>query len=342
VINNDKIMIFRSKEFNFDFDKTNGFTAVWGKTFKDDPVYSEFGPMILDIEVTDICNGVGNEGPCKFCYKSNSLKHTNNMSLTMFKNIIDRMPPVLTQMAIGADAQCESNPDVWDMMKYSREKGIIPNITVADITNHTADKLVELCGAVSVSRYFNKNYCYDSIKKLTDRGLKQTNMHICIFEESLDQVYETFNDYINGDERLKDLNAIVLLSLKTKGRGKGFTPLSQDKFKAMVTYAMDNNIPLGFDSCGCHKLLESIKDHENYKQYEMLSEPCESSLFSVYINVKGEFYPCSFTENTNGWKTGIPVDTCDNFLKDVWFNKRTVNFRDRLIENKRRCPVYDI
>jgi len=185
MIDNDTSKIFRSKEFNFDFNKKNGFTVVWGKTFEKDPVYSKFGPMILDIEVTDICNGVGNEGPCKFCYKSNSLKHTNNMSLNMFKDIIDRMPSVLTQLAMGVDAQCESNPDVWNMMKYSRDKGIIPNITVADITDDTADKLVNLCGAVAVSRYANKNYCYDSIKRLTDRGLKQTNMHICVFEEMI-------------------------------------------------------------------------------------------------------------------------------------------------------------
>jgi len=135
----------------------------------------------------------------------------------------------------------------------------------------------------------------------------------------------------------------VLLSLKTKGRGKGFTPLSQDKFKDMVTYAMDNNIPLGFDSCGCHKLLESVKYHKNYKQYEMLSEPCESfGLFSAYINVKGFYFPCSFAEGEFDWVYGLSVLDCDDFLKDIWFHPKVNKWRKISLKNNRECPFFNI
>jgi len=343
----ENVKVFRSKDINYNFDKRNGLTATWGKTLKDDPEMSNVGPMILDIEITDICKGVGDEGPCPFCYKSNKPTNDSNMSFLMFKSIIDRMPkinniPVLQQLAIGADAQCESNPDTFNMMRYARAQGIIPNVTVADISDETADKLVEVCGAVAVSRYENKEYCYDSIKKLTDRGLKQTNMHILVSNETLEQVLETFDDYLNGEPRLKGLNAIVLLSLKTKGRGKSFTPLSQEKFKKVVDYAMDNNIPIGFDSCGCNKFLESVKDRKDFKQLEMMSEPCESGLFSSYINSKGEFSPCSFCENTEGWESGIKVDTCVDFLKDVWYDDRTIKFRNMLLKNDRKCPIYNV
>lgn len=338
LVETDKIKVFRSPELNFNFDKRNGYTTTWGETFKDNPDFSPYGPMILDMEVTDICKGIGNEGPCPFCYKSNTAKNTSNMTFNTFKNIMDKMPKILTQIAFGVDAQCESNPDIWKMMKYSREIGVIPNVTVADISDEVADKLVEHCGAVAVSRYKNKEYCYDSIKKLTDRGLKQTNMHIMISDETLGQVYETMMDYVNGDERLKGLNAIVLLSLKTKGRGKSFTPLSQDEFSEMVNFALDNNIPIGFDSCGANKFLESVKNRDNFKELEMLSEPCESTCFSAYINTNGNFYPCSFTEKGNG----INVEKCDDFLKDVWYNVSTVNFRNKLLKNSRNCFEFKV
>ncbi len=338
--------IFKSKDYNFVFNSDNGFFARWGKTKDNDPVMSPYGNEILDIEITDICKGPGGI-PCPFCYKSNSLTNYTNMSLDMFKSIIDKMPKTITQIAIGADAQCESNPDVWDMMKYSRSKNIIPNITVADISDDVADKLVSHCGAVAVSRYKNKNYCYDSIEKLTNRveNTKQNfavNIHILVSEETVDQIYETMNDYINGEPRLKNLNAIVLLSLKQKGRGVGFNILKQEKFKLLVDYVMDNNIPIGFDSCSCHKFTDSIKGRDNYKQLEMLSEPCESGLFSAYINCEGKFYPCSFAEKNGDWEDGIQVDTCNDFLKDVWYNKKLIKFRNTLIENDRKCPLFDV
>jgi hypothetical protein len=339
----DKSKVLRSKYINYNFNKINGFTTTWGRGLKEDPDMCPYGNMILDMEITDICKGVGNEGPCKFCYKSNTAKNTSNMTFEMFRDIMDKMPkydgvPLLQQIAFGVDAQCESNPDVWKMMEYSRSIGVVPNVTVADISDETADKLVQYCGAVAVSRYQNKNYCYDSIKKLTDRGMKQVNIHQLVSAETVGQIYETFSDYLNGEPRLKGLNAIVLLSLKQKGRGQGFNRVSDNRFKEIVDCALDNNIPVGFDSCGCGKFLDSVKGRDNFKQLEMLSEPCESTCFSAYINSKGDFYPCSFTEKHDG----IKVSECDDFVKDVWLHDKTVQFRDKLLANDRRCPVYEV
>lgn len=346
----DKSKVFRSKDLNYNFDKTSGFTMTWGNTLKEDPDVSPYGNMILDIEITDICKGVGDQGPCKFCYKSNTAKNKSNMTFQMFKDIMDRMPkydgvPILQQIAIGADAQCESNPDVWKMMEYSRSIGIIPNITVADISDQTADKLAQYCGAVAVSRYTDKSYCYDSIKKLTDRGMKQVNIHILVSMETISQVYETFSDYLNGDLRLKGLNAIVLLSLKQKGRGKGFHPLPQIRFKDMVDIALDNDIPIGFDSCGALSFVNSVRDRDNFKQLEMLSEPCESAKFSAYINCKGTYFPCSFAEGHGDWKEGLQVDTCDDFLKDVWNHPLNIKFRNKVndcLSKNISCQLFNI
>lgn len=339
----------RSKSYNYDFDKKSGFFARWGVEKADDPEMAP-SPEILDIEVTTICNGVagvsGIESPCKFCYKSNT-KNGVNMSLETFKTILDKFPPSLTQIAFGADAHATNNPDLFKMMEYTREKGIIPNITVADISDETADKLAKLAGAVAISRYANKNICYDSVKRLTDRGMTQCNIHAMISLETYDQVKETLSDTLT-DPLLAKLNAVVLLSLKPKGRGTVFNRLSQEQFTELVKYAFENKIRIGFDSCGCGKFLRAVKDHPDFENLQGMSESCESfGLFSSYIDVEGNYFPCSFSPGEGNWTEGISVVKCDDFIKDVWNNPKLEQDRKRslcsLDENKcRQCLLFEI
>ena len=176
IINTKKFRKLRSENYSYNFNKINGYFERWGKTQEDDPDYSPFGNEILDIEVSTICNGVpglnGIESPCKFCYKSNT-KIGRNMTLDTFKTILSLQPQTLTQIAIGADAKGEANPDLFAMMEYARNRGIIPNITIANISDATAVKLVNVIGALAVSRYENKDICYNSVKKCNDAFLKK-------------------------------------------------------------------------------------------------------------------------------------------------------------------------
>ena len=345
IVENEKKKILSSSEANYIFDKETGNMLTWGKT-KDDDAIMFPAPTILDLEITTSCSGVSGV-LCPFCYKSNN-PHGKNMSYDTFKKIFDKLPKSLTQIAFGADSKGLSNPDMFDMMLYARDKGVIPNITVAELNEDTACKLASICGAVAVSRYANKDVCYDSIKMLTDCGLDQVNMHFMIAEETYDRALETIND-IKTDSRLAKLNAIVFLSLKTKGRGKkGFNQLSQEKFNSLVRACEDNGIGFGFDSCSGVKYFHSLTD-DNYEKMSQYIQPCESTLESSYINVDGEFHPCSFTEGTEGWETGLSVVDCEDFVKDIWNHPRTWEFRDKLLattcKNRfgcRECPIYRI
>jgi len=266
------------------------------------------------------------------------------MPFETFKCIVDKMPWLL-QVAIGADSECTSNPDIWKMMAYCREKTIVPNLTVANINDETADNLAKYCGAVAISRYANKNLCYDSVKRLTDRGMTQINIHILVSDNTYDMVMETLQDKLT-DKRLEKLNAIVLLNLKQCGRGEAYNTLSEEKFKGLVDFAFKNNITIGFDSCGCNKFLKVVKDYPNFKQLETVSEPCESTLFSSYVDAKGDFYPCSFCENKSkgdlDWNQGLSVVNCVDFINDIWHNPKTKLFRDNLLKNGRNCPMYNV
>jgi len=343
LMDSEKMKVVIGEDYNYIFDKTNGKFVRYGRTYEEDPEFSPLGGEILDIEVTTSCNGINGQ-LCRFCYKSNT-PNGENMSFETFKNILDKQGKQLTQVAFGIDSQATSNPDLWKMAQYCRSKGVIPNVT--NISDEVADKLALLMGAVACSRYDDKNVCYDSVKKLTDRGMKQINIHFMICESSYDACMETLRD-IKTDPRLEKLNAIVMLSLKKKGRGIGFTSLSQDKYNDIIKYCLENNINFGMDSCGAKKFLDAVKDHPNYEDFKVVSEPCESTNFSQYIDVEGNFYPCSFCEGAEGWEQGIDVKKCSSFLKDIWYNDRVIQFRNRLNSNcnnchkARECIIYEV
>ena len=334
---------FKSKEYNYIFDMKTGRMISWGRTFEDDPVISPIN-NILDLEITTIC-----KHGCPFCYKSNT-RNGVNMSFDTFKKIIDVQSRGLTQVALGADYDLTANPDIWKMMQYARENLIIPNITLGYCDDDTADKLAKYCGAVAVSRYEDKDACYDTIKRLTDRGMEQVNMHYMISMETYDRCLETLNDIVT-DPRLSKLNAIVLLGLKTKGRGIGFHTLTQEKFDVLCDFAKKHNIGIGFDSCNSLKALRSFGQHI---QGSVLD--CEAAgLQSSYINVKGEYYPCSFAEGCDtpvDWTTGLNVLECNSteeFLEKIWRNPKTLLTQSLLLESCehnechcRTCPFYEV
>lgn len=343
LIENDQFKIVRSQNYNFIFRKSDGYFERWGETREDDPQFSPFGMEILDLEISSgKCMG-----GCRFCYKSNGpTATTKHMSLETFKKIFEKMPKTLTQIAFGI-CDIRSNPDFFPMMKYAKKHGVVPNFTChgLDVDSDVANETAKTCGAVAVS-IVNKDKSYDAIKMFTDAGMRQVNIHLVYHSDNMPFVYEVLKDTKN-DLRLAKLNAIVLLGLKNKGRGEhGFNSLSADKFAEIVEFAMSNEISIGFDSCSAPKyekwVEESNKSPELKKTMLQVAEPCESNLFSFYINCEGIAFPCSFMEEVGEWKQGIPVLDCDDFIGEVWNNPKFIEWRKKLLGNFRRCPVYNV
>lgn len=237
------------------------------------------------------------------------------------------------------------NPDMLDIFWHCRNNGVIPNVTINGdrLGDEMAEELSKVCGAVACS-YYDKDITYNAIKKLTDLGMTQINIHFMLSEQTFDKAKQLMLDK-QSDERLSKLNAIVFLGVKNKGRADKdkYTSLPQEKFKELIDYALTNNIGIGFDSCSANKFVDVIKDHPEAEKFLQLSEPCESGLFSSYFNVDGKFYPCSFMEGTNQFPDGIDatVDGFD-FQKDLWFEPRVVEWRKKLLALKRSCPEYKI
>jgi len=352
----------RSKYYNYDFNTESGLLIRWGETFatEHDPIMSPIGPEIADIEISTICNGIGknmdSRHPCPWCYKSNT-GCGDNMSFETFKIIFHKLQRNLTQIAFGI-GDIDGNPDLWKIMEYCRNNDynkVIPNITVngMGITEEVAERLARLCGAVSVSRYHIPDVCYDAVDKLVKAGLKQVNIHQLFAEETVDSCYKLFDD-IKNDPRLSGLKSVVLLLLKPKGdRNKFHSVTDINKFKALFEEAQKREISIGMDSCSAPFMLKTAID-TNQREVIPSVEPCESTLFSIYINSEGDVYPCSFTEGTAGWENGISMIDASDFMKDVWFSDKLMKWRNGLVSSAskcieceaqsvcRSCPIYDI
>jgi MoaA/NifB/PqqE/SkfB family radical SAM enzyme len=222
-------------------------------------------------------------------------------------------------------------------MKHCRENGVIPNYTThgLDITPEKAQLTKDLCGAVAVS-VVNKEKTYNTVKMFTDTGMDQVNIHYTLSDERFDGAFNLMKD-TKEDPRLEKLNAIVFLSLKQKGRGHTQNNVTFEKYKKLVDYAMENNIRIDFDSCSAPLFLAAVKDRPEYKIFEQLSEPCESFLFSIYINTFGEVTPCSFLED-EGYKP-INVLEVDDFMKDVWYSDVAKQWRETLLNTEKKCSI---
>jgi len=327
-----------SPGYNWIFNMENGAFARWGKDKEDDPQYSPLGPEIADIEVSTICSG-----GCDHCYKSNN-DAGKNMPIELFEHIIDKLPKNITQVALGV-GDYQKVPHLWDMMAYCRSKNIVPNITINGyyLTREDAYRFTDLCGAVAVSNYHLAN-TIRCVKMLKEAGLKQINIHQLLSHDLMGQAHDLLNYAENGWD---DFYAIVFLGLKQKGRGKEKIPLKSYEFNWFVNKALKNNIPIGFDSCSAHKFLKCVESHPQYETFKTLAEPCESGCFSIYIDVDGFIWPCSFTEREIISKKQknyyvINMYSVEDFMKDVWYSPKIVSFRKHLLKNGRVCPVFKV
>lgn len=345
-----------NKGYSWMMNTENGYFMRYGKTFADDPNYSPIGPEILDIEINTDCNGI-NGVPCKWCYKSNTASGTY-MPFENFIKIVNKINPYnnLTQVALGM-GNVNTHPDFVKILNWCRKNDIVPNLTVNgahldEVYNGKtyAAWIAKYCGAVAVSHY-NDDVCFNAVKKFTDLGMTQVNIHQILANETIDDCVRLVNIKKDGaDNRLDKLNAIVFLSLKRKGNRNTLNPLDDNniyKYNDMIQTAINHNVSIGFDSCGANRFLNSVKDDKNINMYKALAEPCEAACFSFYVNVDGKYFPCSFCEgecrNDIDWKDGINLlDNNIDFIHDLWYNDKVIEFRNTLINNNRNCPMFDV
>jgi len=353
----DRRKFVRSESYNYNFRKSDGYFMRWGKTYEDDPQFSPFGCEILDLETSiGSCSfGAKEDGTpalCKFCYKNQRFGPGTHMTLSTFARILDRLrlkpdgALALSQVALGL-TDLDANPDLIPILRHARKNGVVPNFTCSGpgVSESLVQECAKYVGAVAVSCYtFNRDLCYKTAWLFSEAGVKQTNVHLLYYKQNKGFVKEALAEMAD----IPWINAVVLLALKPVGRAadNSLTPVTYPEFKEIVEYAMEIGAPLGFDSCTAPKFMKFVNESDMSQRekdhYATVCEPCEAAAASAYLNVFGDFYPCSFMEGVGDWETGLPILECDDFLSDIWFHERSVAWRDNLISRGRTCPQYNI
>lgn len=387
---NKNFKALKSTDYNFYFNKKNGFFVRWGKgdylkkikkidkqelelfiiwskiwkekfninkfvaDLKTDGSVENTAVEILDFEVSTKCSGVsmsgGQASPCSFCYKSNN-NRGSYMSIEDFTTVIDKMPNSLTQCALGIGNV--DQPNLFEMMDVLIDRDIVPNLTINGdrMTTEIYDNLAKRCGAIAVS-YYDKNLTFNAVHELaTIRNMKQINIHFFLSKETFEKGMQLIDD-VQHDTRMKNLNAIVFLSAKLRGNAEknDYHILSQEKYDKIALKALHSGVSCGMDSCSAFKSLHAYKNEPNFHMIEQNVEPCESGVYSSYINKDGYYFPCSFSEGLNhgksgNWKNGINVLKVDNFMKDVWFSEKTRKFSREVINCRncgKSCSIFEI
>lgn len=353
---NDKFRIVSSKYYNSTLNLETGFFCRWGRTKDENPIMAP-ACEILDLEISaGKCLG------CSFCYKGNSDKdEIKYMSFDIFKQVFNKVNTgILGQCALGITS-LDANPQTFDIMWYLRSNKVIPNITIngRNIKDQEITELANVCGAVAVSHYNDKD-CFDTIHKLSEARkedkatLQQINIHQILCEEKYEDCVSLLHKIHENPQLHSELGAIVLLSLKPRGPRNKLMPIQDtEKVMRLMDLAEELKIQIGFDSCSSPSVFKWAEKVGRKKEIIQCADPCESGLFSWYVNVEGKAYPCSFCEGVGDWRTGIDLLQVSDFT-DIWFHTRIVEWRNKLLNSSqscstcsmrsecRSCPIFDI
>jgi hypothetical protein len=105
----------------------------------------------------------------------------------------------------------------------------------------------------------------------------------CVKSDSIGLYVCEILDDIKNDKRLENINAIVFLSLKQKGRGKQMNCLYPEKFNILIDKCLSLGISFGMDSCSGNKFANYCEQNKK-QEYLKYVTGCESTLQSFYCN----------------------------------------------------------
>jgi len=306
---------YKSSTYNWIFDEDKCLFLRWGKTYKDDPTFSPIGPEVVSITISEPCLR-----KCQFCYRSAG-DHGNIMSLSTFKQILEKLPSNVTEISFGVGSLKYVINDIETMFKLCREHNITPNITLnPEDAYEYADKL-SLCGGVAIS-------CYDPelvLKACEKLRVKMVSTHIILAEEFRPLKEKLYT--LLKMNKSKNLKQITFLTLKPFGSGYKCKALSKEESIEWIMEATKLGVAIGGDSCN------AILFEELFKTPQFIQR-CSAGCFHCNIDVHGDFHTCSFSKDEN-----LNVLQCKDFVKDIWNHSYIIEKRNKSISNEGRCML---
>ena len=299
---------------------------VDGKDSGVDPFMSSY-PELIDVGIMERCVCAHK---CNVdCYQKAIDRTGNNMSLEDYISILEQCKGKTFQLALGGSGDVDTHENFEEILKVTREYGIVPNFTTSGIafTKEKAELCKKYCGAVAVSEH-HADYTERALEMLLAAGVK-TNIHYVLSNKSIDDAIEKLktNGFHSG------INAVVFLLYKPVGLGRQENVLQPNDPRVGEFFSLiDNNncdCKIGFDSCSCAGIVNYTKNI-NLDSIDF----CEGGRFSAYIDARMNMMPCSFANQNPDWFVSLR----DHTIREAWESDVFECFRHSLKYSCSDCP----
>lgn len=296
----------------------SGVIDAEGKDTGIDPFMRCF-PSLIDIGIMERCVCAHK---CNVdCYQKAIDRTGSNMSLENYLSIMEQCKGKVLQVALGGAGDVDTHENFEEILKATREHGIIPNFTTSGIamTKEKAEICKKYCGAIAVSEHFAP-YTNEAIDMLLDAGVK-TNIHYVLSTKTIDDAIQKLrtNSFKMG------INAVVFLLYKPIGLGKMENILTYDNPKIKEFFELIDtgkfHHKIGFDSCSCSGIVNfTSKINLDSMDY------CEGGRHSMYIDASMNAMPCSFGNQDPRYFVSLKNHT----IQEAWDGEVFEKFRNSL------------
>lgn len=300
------------------FNKETGLFARIENDGYAEPFWSENGPELLDIAITNYC-----EINCSFCYRQSNAKG-KHMLLSDFKKIIKQASKIgVLQIALGG-GNPNQHPEFIKFLKITKNSGIVPSYTTNGygLTDDILRESKINCGAIAISAYKPYRMLAETIERVTDYNIK-TNIHFLVNKNSISTAIAWLK---SPPMFLNKINAVVFLNYKPVNTK---TNISLPKSNLLPTFfdLIKKNrysFKIGFDSCFMSGIVSYLIPRS------VFMESCDSARYSAFISEDLKMYPCSFMINKDN-----PGDLNKESIESVWkSNYLFKNHRERILNNR--------
>lgn len=312
--NNIVINKHYSQHYRTIFNQQTGFFVRIEDNGANEPFWSEQGPELLDISITNYC-----EKGCEFCYRASSIRGKHMPLTDMKKIVIEAKRLGVLQIALGG-GNPNQHPEFIQILKLIRENNIVPSYTTNG--DYLADDILtataKYCGAIAISAYPPYDSTFEEkLKKISGYNIK-LNIHFILKEDTFDIANEWL---VNPPSFLKYINAIIFLNYKPVFSSIDLR-ISDRRKISQFFHNLQNckTLKVGFDSCSVSGIVENMNINK------ALVESCEAARFSAFIAEDMKMYPCSFMINTTQYG-----DLNKECIEHIWkTNHNFTNHRKKI------------
>lgn len=299
--------------------RKSGFFVRLEEEGYEEPFWSEDGPELLDLSITNYC-----ERSCDFCYRqaNPSGKH---ISLKDVEAIVKQAKECgVLQIALGG-GNPNQHPNFIEILRIIRENNIVPSYTSngEGLTNEILGATKQYCGAMALSLYPPYERYDEKVKRIADYEIK-LNLHVILKDDTIDLLSTWFKE---PPAWFDDINAVIVLNYKPIGGSQDMMVRDRGRLKAFYENAsLCQSIKIGFDSCCVPGIVTWMNANP------ALIDSCEAARFSAFISEDMKMYPCSFMTGTNRYG-----DLREHSLLDIWRENESFRSFRKELEGK-SCP----